>query len=36
MFYVFDFLKQNQLIKGVIWRDFKFFFLFGVLQAVCG
>ncbi len=22
-------------IKGVIWCDFKFFFLFGVLQAVC-
>ncbi len=27
-------LKELELIKGVIWCDFKFSFLFGVLQAV--
>ncbi len=29
------YLKKKKHIKGVIWCDFKFSFLFGVLQAVC-
>ncbi len=27
--------KINECLKGVIWCDFKFSFLFGVLQAFC-
>ncbi len=27
--------KGKYHIKGVIWQDFMFYFVFGVLQAIC-
>ncbi len=34
-FHTSDFGMFLYVFKGVIWCDFKFSFLFGVLQAVC-
>ncbi len=34
--YIIKYIQiENGYFKGVIWCDFKFSFLFGVLQAVC-